>query len=296
MSAKNLTKHFLPPNADMRRLAQDSIDKHKAQQRPARTPAAPPSANNSAEQTRQRYRDLGTYGEQLMERIYKDYDSQIEDWKISFGDVVTAFARAIGGRDRTLKEAELEHQRDAALEAFVFSLLLAGSMRFLGAYVQYTLVPRIKHSAKVQWDSSMPGVGVLVPVSAPMFSSMTASAFGGVVMDNLGSHKGKAVRRSIRAAGARLFFLPKYSPDLSTPSNSSSPRSSIGSETPRNAPSRPSAAHWAISCATSAPPNAQTTSEMPDIPNLISFRSRGNAQISLHTCLRPPEARNHSSG
>jgi transposase len=33
-------------------------------------------------------------------------------------------------------------------------------------------------------------------------------------MDNLGSHKGKAVRRAIRAAGARLFFLPKYSPDL----------------------------------------------------------------------------------
>ena len=35
-----------------------------------------------------------------------------------------------------------------------------------------------------------------------------------VVMDNLGSHKGKAVRRAIRQAGARLFFLPKYSPDL----------------------------------------------------------------------------------
>lgn len=35
-----------------------------------------------------------------------------------------------------------------------------------------------------------------------------------VVLDNLGSHKGKAVRRSIRAAGARLLFLPKYSPDL----------------------------------------------------------------------------------
>src|ERR1700686_459479 len=28
------------------------------------------------------------------------------------------------------------------------------------------------------------------------------------------SHKGKAVRRAIRAAGARLFYLPKYSPDL----------------------------------------------------------------------------------
>ncbi len=35
-----------------------------------------------------------------------------------------------------------------------------------------------------------------------------------VIMDNLGSHKGNAVRRAIRAAGARLFFLPKYSPDL----------------------------------------------------------------------------------
>ena len=33
-------------------------------------------------------------------------------------------------------------------------------------------------------------------------------------MDNLGSHKGKAVRQLIRAAGAKLFFLPKYSPDL----------------------------------------------------------------------------------
>ena len=35
-----------------------------------------------------------------------------------------------------------------------------------------------------------------------------------VVMDNLGSHKGKAVRRLIRSAGAKLFFLPRYSPDL----------------------------------------------------------------------------------
>jgi transposase len=33
-------------------------------------------------------------------------------------------------------------------------------------------------------------------------------------MDNLGSHKGHAVRRAIRAAGAKLLFLPPYSPDL----------------------------------------------------------------------------------
>jgi putative transposase len=31
---------------------------------------------------------------------------------------------------------------------------------------------------------------------------------------NLGSHKSKPVRRAIRATGAKLFLLPKYSPDL----------------------------------------------------------------------------------
>jgi putative transposase len=35
-----------------------------------------------------------------------------------------------------------------------------------------------------------------------------------VVADNLSSHKGQAVRQAIRRAGARLFLLPKYSPDL----------------------------------------------------------------------------------
>lgn len=35
-----------------------------------------------------------------------------------------------------------------------------------------------------------------------------------VIMDNLGSHKGAAVRAAIDAAGAELRFLPAYSPDL----------------------------------------------------------------------------------
>jgi putative transposase len=35
-----------------------------------------------------------------------------------------------------------------------------------------------------------------------------------VVMDNLGSHKSAGVRRAIQAAGARLWYLPPYSPDL----------------------------------------------------------------------------------
>jgi len=35
-----------------------------------------------------------------------------------------------------------------------------------------------------------------------------------VIMDNLGSHKRRGIRRAIRSTGAKLFFLPPYSPDL----------------------------------------------------------------------------------
>ncbi len=35
-----------------------------------------------------------------------------------------------------------------------------------------------------------------------------------VIMDNLGSHKVAGVRQAIEAAGARVMYLPPYSPDL----------------------------------------------------------------------------------
>ena len=35
-----------------------------------------------------------------------------------------------------------------------------------------------------------------------------------VIMDNLGSHKGAGVRQAIEAAGAKLLYLPPYSPDF----------------------------------------------------------------------------------
>jgi transposase len=35
-----------------------------------------------------------------------------------------------------------------------------------------------------------------------------------VIMDNLSSHKRPAIRKTIRSVGARLLFLPPYSPDL----------------------------------------------------------------------------------
>jgi transposase len=37
---------------------------------------------------------------------------------------------------------------------------------------------------------------------------------GIVIMDNLGSHKSPAVRKALREVGAKLLFLPPYSPDL----------------------------------------------------------------------------------
>jgi transposase len=35
-----------------------------------------------------------------------------------------------------------------------------------------------------------------------------------VIMDNLGSHKAQSIRKAVRKAGAKLWFLPPYSPDL----------------------------------------------------------------------------------
>jgi putative transposase len=42
----------------------------------------------------------------------------------------------------------------------------------------------------------------------------TSRAGDRVIADNLASHKRPDIRAAIRAAGAKLFFRPKYSPDL----------------------------------------------------------------------------------
>ncbi len=59
-----------------------------------------------------------------------------------------------------------------------------------------------------------PMTGVAFRAYVEQFLVPTLSRGDVVIMDNLGSHKGQAVRRLIRAAGAKLFFLPRYSPDL----------------------------------------------------------------------------------
>jgi transposase len=61
-------------------------------------------------------------------------------------------------------------------------------------------------------DGPIDGASFLTYVKTALVPSLTPGDI--VVVDNLGSHKNPAVRAAIRKAGAKLFFLPPYSPDL----------------------------------------------------------------------------------
>ncbi len=91
-----------------------------------------------------------------------------------------------------------------------------------------------------------------------------------VVIDNLASHRGKVVRQLIRSAGAKLFFLPKYSPDL-TPSSRSSPSSSTSCEKLQPERSKRFTSPSVKFSGSSRPKNAQVISQTQDMdePKLI---------------------------
>ncbi len=61
-------------------------------------------------------------------------------------------------------------------------------------------------------DGPINGLSFLAYVEQILVPTLTAGDV--VIMDNLGSHKRQAIRRAIRAVGAKLLFLPPYSPDL----------------------------------------------------------------------------------
>ncbi|HEX7692863.1 MAG TPA: IS630 family transposase [Sphingomonas sp.] len=56
--------------------------------------------------------------------------------------------------------------------------------------------------------------GTLFTAYVEQFLAPTLAPGDIVVLDNLGSHKGKPARAAIRARGAHMIFLPPYSPDL----------------------------------------------------------------------------------
>jgi putative transposase len=84
-----------------------------------------------------------------------------------------------------------------------------------------------------------------------------------VILDNLGSHKGKAVRKAIRDVGARLVFLPKYSPDLN-PIEQVFAKFKPCCERPELEPMKPSPTPAVKSLPNTAPKNAPHTSGMQD--------------------------------
>ena len=78
-----------------------------------------------------------------------------------------------------------------------------------------TFVAALRHDRiEAPWllDGPINGQRFLVYVEAVLAPTLKPGDV--VIMDNLGSHKSKAVRQAIRKAGAHLIFLPKYSPDL----------------------------------------------------------------------------------
>ncbi len=64
------------------------------------------------------------------------------------------------------------------------------------------------------WVIDGPMNGELFTLYAEKVLAPTLARGDIVILDNLGSHKGNAARRAVRAAGAHLLFLPPYGPDL----------------------------------------------------------------------------------
>jgi transposase len=84
-----------------------------------------------------------------------------------------------------------------------------------GRWSTLTFLAALRHdriSAPCVIDGPINGESFLAYVEQVLVPSLKPGDI--VIIDNLGSHKGKSVRRAIRAAGAKLFFLPPYSPDL----------------------------------------------------------------------------------
>lgn len=84
-----------------------------------------------------------------------------------------------------------------------------------GHWQTLTFLAALRHdriTAPCVFDGPINGESFLAYVTQILVPTLVAGDI--VIMDNLGSHKGRAVRDVIRSVGARLFFLPPYSPDL----------------------------------------------------------------------------------
>jgi transposase len=84
-----------------------------------------------------------------------------------------------------------------------------------GHWKTTTFLAALRHdglSAPCVFDGAINGARFLAYVEQALAPSLRAGDI--VVMDNLKAHKVKGVREAIEAKGARLLYLPPYSPDL----------------------------------------------------------------------------------
>jgi transposase len=84
-----------------------------------------------------------------------------------------------------------------------------------GRWKTMTFLAALRHDRiEAPWvlDGPINGEAFKVYVETQLIKTLKPGDI--VVIDNLGSHKNKAVRQMIREAGAHLFHLPPYSPDL----------------------------------------------------------------------------------
>src|SRR5690606_27266390 len=84
-----------------------------------------------------------------------------------------------------------------------------------GHWKTLTFIAGLKHDGIVApcvLDGPINGISFAAWVEQFLIPELEPGSI--VVLDNLGSHKGAKVRKLLKAAGIRIFFLPPYSPDL----------------------------------------------------------------------------------
>lgn len=84
-----------------------------------------------------------------------------------------------------------------------------------GHWKTLTFIAALRHDRiDAPWVIDGPINGAIFLVYIEKILAPTLSPGDVVVLDNLGSHKGRAARAAVRAKGAHMIFLPPYSPDL----------------------------------------------------------------------------------
>jgi transposase len=84
-----------------------------------------------------------------------------------------------------------------------------------GHWKTMTFLAALRHDridAPFVFDGPIGGESFLLYVEQALVPVLQSGDI--VVMDNLSSHKSPGARKAIRAVGARVLFLPPYSPDL----------------------------------------------------------------------------------